>query len=207
MPSVLLDDLPAIYSQDPFLGQFLLAFEKLLLGINDTVTMPPAGVPSRPLGLEQIIAGMAMYFDPAATPAEFLPWLASWVALTLRADLDETHQRDFLARVVQRYRRRGTAGNMADLLSIFTAGRPVVTEDDAPFHFTVTIYLPSIATYNGPPNAYAAFIDRQTTIARALIELEKPAHTAYQLNSLFPSFQIGVHSTVGVDTLLGTAVP
>ena len=42
-------------------------------------------------------------------------------------------------------------------------------------------------------------------IARALIDLEKPAHTFYELIPVFPSMQIGRHSTVGVDTLLGTA--
>ena len=41
-PSELLQYLPAIYSEEPFLGQFLLAFEKILLGRDDS----PAGVPS-----------------------------------------------------------------------------------------------------------------------------------------------------------------
>jgi phage tail-like protein len=207
MTSQLLDDLPAIFRQDPFAGQFLLAFEKLLIGISDTAAYPSAGVPFRPMGLEQAIDQVASYFDPAATPAAFLPWLAGWVGLSLRADLDETKQRDFVARIVQRYRRRGTAGNLADLLSIFTVGRPVVAEDATPFHFTVTIYLPAQASFGGAPADYPAFIDRQTTIAHALIEMEKPAHTTYQLNPVFPSLQIGVHSTVGVDTLLGTATP
>ena len=35
-PSALLQYLPAIYSEDPFLGQFLLAFEKILLGRDDS---------------------------------------------------------------------------------------------------------------------------------------------------------------------------
>lgn len=35
-PSGLLQYLPAIYSEDPFLGQFLLAFEKILLGREDS---------------------------------------------------------------------------------------------------------------------------------------------------------------------------
>ena len=45
---------------------------------------------------------------------------------------------------------------------------------------------------------------RQIAITRALIELEKPAHTDYELDWIYPTMQIGVHSTVGVDTLLGT---
>jgi hypothetical protein len=35
--------------------------------------------------------------------------------------------------------------------------------------------------------------------------MEKPAHTYYTLEVVVPAFQIGVQSTVGVDTLLGPA--
>ena len=44
---------------------------------------------------------------------------------------------------------------------------------------------------------------REMEIARSLIELEKPAHTFYELTVNYPSMQIGKHSTVGVDTILG----
>lgn len=203
-PSRLLDDLPAIYSQDPFLGQFLLAFEKVLVGIDDGVALPDPGVSAPGKGLEQEIGGLATYFDPAQTPSAFLPWLAGWVALTLRADLTEIQQRGFLATIVQRYRRRGTMQNLVQLLSIFTVGQPVVTEDAAPHCFTVTIHLPPITAFPGQPAAYPPFIDRQITIAHAIISAEKPAHTSFTLNPVFPSLQIGVHSTVGVDTLIGT---
>jgi phage tail-like protein len=201
----LLDDLPAVLREDPFLGRFLVAFEKVLVGVDDGTPYPDPGVPARAAGIEQLVAGLAGAFDAATTPAAFLPWLASWVALTLRADLDEAKQRDFLAGIAQRYRRRGTLGNLVDLISILTVGRPTVTEDDQPHHFTISIVLPPQGGFAGSGADYADFIDRQTTISHALIELEKPAHTTYQLNPIFPSLQIGVHSTVGVDTLLGTA--
>ena len=204
--SRLLDDLPAICRDSPFLGQFLLAFEKLLIGIEDGVALPDPGVPSPGLGIEQMVAGLAHYFDPAQTPADFLPWLAGWVALTLRADLDESRQRKFLAGIAQRYRRRGTGQNLVDLIKIFTDGEPKVTEDAAPHHFTLQIQLPPQSAFTGKPADYPTFIDRQTTIAHALVEMEKPAHTAYQLDPVFPSLQIEVHSTLGVDTLLGAAV-
>jgi phage tail-like protein len=203
--SRLLDDLPAIFRDSPLLGRFLLAFEKLLIGIEDGVPIPDPGVPSPGQGLEQVVAGLSHYFDPAETPAEFLPWLAGWVALTLRADLDESRQRKFLASIAQRYRRRGTGQNLVDLIRIFTDGDPTVTEDESPHHFTLQIQLPPLGAFTGKPSDYPSFIDRQTAIAHALVEMEKPAHTTYQLNPIFPSLQIGVHSTVGVDTLLGTA--
>src|SRR5262245_3569813 len=103
-----LEYLPAIYQQEAevgrpnFLGRFLLAFEQMLTGLGD----------SNEPGLEEILdglvgsvsgatqlAGIHRYLDPGPklpdherAPAEFLEWLAGWVALTLRADLDELRQ-------------------------------------------------------------------------------------------------------------------
>ena len=208
-PSRLLRYLPAIYHEDPFVGQFLLAFEKVLLGRDDDVDFPPKG-------LEEIIDGLAALFDPRETPEEFLSWLAGWTALSLRADLDVSKQRDFIANIVQLYRWRGTKQNLQDLLSIFTVGIPKVTEvsaaefqihehstigedtyigGGAPHFFRVTIALPRATTQ---------VQERQMEIARSLIKLEKPAHTYYEPSFKFPSMKIGKYSTVGVDTLLGT---
>jgi phage tail-like protein len=223
-PSDLLQYLPAIYREEPFVGQFLRAFEKLLLGRDDGVATtdaprPAAGgeadaqetarrdrsvdrtLPDAPPALERTAAGIATYFDPHRTPADFLPWLASWTAFSLRADLEPAKQRDFIAHIIPLYRGRGTKRNLEQLLSIFTIGRPTVTEalggGDAPHFFSVTV-----ATAARPkPEAQ----QRQLAIVRALIELEKPAHTDFELKWDFPSMQIGKVSTVGVDTLLGTA--
>jgi phage tail-like protein len=172
--------LPAIYREQPFLGQYLWAFEQVLLD------------------LEQRVGGLPTLFDPTETRDEFLPWLSTWVAFTLRAGLEPNQLRAFLSRIVPLYRRRGTRQNLQDLLSIFTRGTPSIAEsgDGGPaHHFKVTLRLPS-ATPDGQR--------RQIAIAHALIELEKPAHTDYKLELLFPTMQIGVTSTIAVDTLLGT---
>jgi phage tail-like protein len=50
--------------------------------------------------------------------------------------------------------------------------------------------------------AGALSVARQSAIVQALIELEKPAHTDYELVLRYPTMQLGVHSTVGLDTLL-----
>lgn len=172
--------LPAIYREDPFLGQYLWAFEQVLLG------------------LEQEVGDLAKVFDPMEAREEFLPWLSSWVAFTLRSDLETSQQRAFLARIIPLYRRRGTKKNLQDLLSIFTTGVPNIVEpDDAgtPHHFGITLRLSGAAP---------EILQRQIAIAHALIDLEKPAHTTYELDLSFPTMQIGVTSHVGVDTLLGT---
>ena len=196
MSQRLLELLPAIYRQDAFIGQYLKAFEKLLLGIDDGVTL--AGV--TPRALEAQIDALAGTFDAHQAPEDFLPWLASWLALSLRADLSPAQQRDFLANTAQRYRHRGTLQNMTELLTLFSGGRPVVTEDDAPHAFTVTLFLPAVDS-----GARRDQVDQQLKIAHALIELEKPAHTVYTLNVSYPSMRIDSTSHVGVDTILGVA--
>ncbi len=198
------DLLPAIYAQHSFLGRFLLAFEQVLTGRDG----------EDPPGLEQTIAGIAQLCDPFAqsgflerlgasehTRDQFLTWLAGWVALGLRADWSAGQQREFLAQIVRLYRRRGTKDNLAELLRIYTRTLPVITEGDdvpaglsAPHHFHVTIHV--------VPDK--SEITRMEQIARALIDLQKPAHTTYTLRFEFTTMQIGVRSRIGVDTLLGT---
>jgi phage tail-like protein len=173
--------LPAIYRDTPFLRQYLGSFEQILTD------------------LESKIDGIADYFDPAKTPEGFLPWLSSWMAFTLRSDLSIKQQRGFLANVIPLYRRRGTKQNLLDLLSIFTVGTHTIVEGAAdgspqPYHFHVTISLA-----RSPPEMQL----QQGAIAKALIELEKPAHTQYDLVIDYPTIQVGVSSTVGQDTLIG----
>lgn len=208
-PSTLLDYLPAIYREDPFVGQFLLAFEKILLGRADDVSFPHQG-------LEETIANLAALFDPKQTPADFISWLAGWTAFSLRADLTPVQQRDFIAKIIPLYKRRGTKENLRQLLEIFTISKPTIVETGGA-EFQIGVHSTIGAdTYlsGGPPHFFrvtiplprldAATLSRQLEIARALIELEKPAHTTYEIEPVFPSMQIGIHSTVGVDTLLGT---
>ena len=216
-PSGLLQYLPAIYREDPFLGQFLLAFEKILLGRDDSpvedkpaedksgedksVEDKPAEPPDpdlNPKGLEQIVDGLATLYDPQLAPAEFLPWLSKWVALSLRADMTLDQQRDFLSQIVRLYEYRGTQANLVRLLKLFLVATPTVEVLDDPYTFHVRITLKE--------REKPGFVSRQKEIAYALIELEKPAHTKYTLDVNVPTLQIGVEgaSTVGVDTLLGT---
>lgn len=209
-PSKLLNYLPELHHTDPFLGQFLLAFEKVLLGLNDDIEFKFEG-------LETTIAKIPTLLDPQETPEEFLSWLAGWTALSLRADLKPEVQRNFIASIVQRYRFRGTKENLIQLLKIFTRGEPTINEPIvSAFQIGVSSMVGRDAYVGGGPAHFFQLTialsrdspeeqARQEAIARSIIELEKPAHTYYQLNIEFPSMQIGKHSTVGIDTLLGTA--
>ena len=208
--SRLLNYLPGIYRDSPELGQFLLAFEKVLLGDNDPAVR----------GIEEIIANLPDYFipnpkDPSAgkTPKDFLPWLAGWVAFSLRADIPEQKQREFIANMTELYRWRGTKKNMVTLFKIFTNREPTISEpadDSNPHFFTVLLNLSDLIA-----GKEQSEVDHQLEIAHALIRQEKPAHTRYLLIPLFPSFQIGLKAgegktnfstQVGKNTRLGVAM-
>ena len=207
--SSLLNLLPSIFSEGPFLGRFLLAFEHVLIGLD-------SGEPAPGEGLEETIAQIASLFDARETPEEFIPWLAGWVALGLRADWTVAQKRDFLAKIVPLYRRRGTKENLAELLRIYTGLTPVITGvDDTEFQIGVHSTIGKDTQIEGSPphrfrvratmpQAAPALKQRQIQIANALIELQKPAHTTYELFIGSNTLRIGVRSTIGRDTLVGT---
>ena len=212
-----LDDLPAIYRQEAtggrpdLLGRLLLAFEHVLTGVGD---------PQRP-GLEEILdgivdesgdtvmAGAHRYFTPGPTlpaeeraPAEFLEWLSGWVALALREDWREEERRRILAEIVPSYRRRGTPDGLKQVLAAFTgvsSNAITMIEDDEdggwpPHYFQVRVKVPGVLD-----------LARWRGVLEPIIDMEKPAHTYYDLHlSPTATMQVGVTSTVGVDTLLGT---
>lgn len=176
--------LPAVFQQNIFLGRFLLAFEQIL-----------SQSPSGQSALEEILDRVnEQYFDPDQTPAEFLPWLANWVAISLHPGWDETTRRHFLRQIVPLYRQRGTRAGLQKVLALYLqAGN--LSEGGS-----VNIYnnLP-----NFPPHFFQVLITyqqnlqdpdsklilaqrlemmRQVQLAvQAIIEQEKPAHTYYAL--------------------------
>ena len=168
LPRVFTPDLAR--GDDPFLGQFLLAFEAVLTGL-----------PDRP-GLQQAIDGVADLLDPATTREDFLPWLAGWVGLTLRADWDTATRRRFIREIVPLYRLRGTKDGLGRMLSLYT-GQPVEIDDDhaVPHFFTVALTL---------PQADPEQVRRIQEIARAIVDQEKPAHTFYALEVNTPTMRL-----------------
>lgn len=220
---------PVLREDDPADPGFL---ELLLAGLE--AVMSGAGDPEDP-GLEELLdgidgpdqialAGLERFFSPLPpeatafpdrhqAPAEFLAWLAGWVALSLRGDITEAQQRVLIANVVPLYRQRGTKAGLEQLLALYDVGA-VVEEDldamqigvhskigvdtrlggGAPHFFRVRASLPLT-----DPGTLAAMRRRLT----AIIDAEKPAHTFYTLVIETPTMQIGVRSTIGVDTMLG----
>ena len=213
--SQLLDYLPAIYREHPFLNKYLSAFEKILLGRDDGVKIPGE---TETRSLEETIDAIPSLFDPGNTPKDFLPWLASWAALSLRADLGEGERRGFVANTIQRYRRRGTKENLIELLKIFTQTTPEIDEDAVPSDDFKKRY-PQFETDKRPLHFFKVsvlltdptpeIVRHKREIAHAIIELEKPAHTFYELETRFSSMRIGDYTNkgkyranLGVDTFI-----
>lgn len=209
--------LPPIFQDSLYLDGFLLALEKMLsqAGPDD----------SRP-ALETVIAHSHRYLRPMPSgedqlqaPADFLPWLAGWVALTLREDWPEQTQRQFIREVVPLYRQRGTKAGMARLLQIYLGA-----DDESVFIYEQPDDFKFEAGTAPPPYFFQVAIKANTQetgeirriqqIAQAIIEQEKPAHTFYGLQILVPTMRLLSEDLaaklkqnpliLGQNTLLGT---
>ncbi len=198
--------LPSILQEDVFVGQFLRAFEKILSGLNETpsqekiITAQSKNVP----GLEEIIDNIELYFNPQQTPEEFLPWLAGWVALSLRDDWQVEVKRAFIRQIVGLYYKRGTKAGLIEILKIYlkNAGFGETVEvfdrfDNFPNYFQVQLTL-----NDRDPDKYW----RQAKIAQAIIDREKPAQTFYSLKILIPTMQLTTRSQPDEVTIINQTV-
>lgn len=204
-----LDSLPAWLRRDPRLGRLLLAFERILDGAD----LPEGTAEPAEPGLRRIVERLPSFLRPGPgepperrAPAEFVPWLARWVAVSLRDEWDDETRRRVVAEATQLYRLRGTREGLRRMIGVYV-GLPesvTIVEFTAVSHFfQVEVRLPS-----RDPQALARY-DRSI---RAIIDQEKPAHTFYGLRFAVPSMQIVHHPTpdrpglrLGVNTLLGSS--
>lgn len=166
-PSKYLQYLPGVYqggqpdSQAVFLGDFLKAFEKLLSDRAERPELETAGIKEIPVGIETILSQIQDYFNPFRTPPEFLKWLASWVAVTLREDTEwygeedlaakagkqsvplntdqHSRNRDLIHQIVQLYQKRGTKEGLIAYLKVYLGEQANITINDFPEPFCVGV--------------------------------------------------------------------
>lgn len=132
-PSSYLQHLPAIFAQDPYLGKFLRPFESLFGAYN------------------HLLADLNRFFSPALTDPEFLPWLATWVALVLDEEWDEADRRRLISEAVELYRWRGTVTGLQRFLEIYTGLIPEIRERRWPGGMQIGVASQIGGTH--PPNA------------------------------------------------------
>ncbi len=167
--------MPALYESDELMGRFLMLFESFWGPIDGHS--------------EQIWPS----FDPGTTPADLLPWLATWLDLALNERWPEAKRRKLLQAAIRLYRQRGTHHGLQEYLEIYTGARAQIVEhrarnfslgpearlgqgvalgvSNAPHTFTVQLALPA---------ALSDAAEARRSIEK-IIEAEKPAHTAYTL--------------------------
>lgn len=102
--------LPAVFVDDDFTQRFLSAFDTVLAPVFATLDCLDA------------------YLDPDTTPADFLDWLAGWVALALADQWPEPQRRDLIRQAVALQRWRGTPRGLADQVRLVTGGEVAVAD-------------------------------------------------------------------------------
>ncbi|SFY19512.1 phage tail protein I [Streptomyces atratus] len=100
--------LPALYADDDLAQRFTAGLDTVLAPVLSTLDNLPA------------------YFDPSLAPADFLPWLSSWVAADIDPAWPEELRRAVVARAVELHRRRGTRRGLIEHLRLcFDVGADV----------------------------------------------------------------------------------
>lgn len=106
--------LPAIYQEDEisrnFLERFLAIFETFFLETEET------------------ISAITRYIDPFATNSEFIPWLASWLAIIADENWEEQHIRQFISCAYNIFKKRGKREGIENIIELYTGTRPVIIE-------------------------------------------------------------------------------
>jgi phage tail-like protein len=194
-----------------------------------------------PDALDPVLAPVEQSADGRRITSDFLTYLASWLALTLDQNWPLAKRRQWVQRIVPLYQRRGTRAALDEYLAMFVGAQARVDEprgfvlgktDDVKRASTLGVdtflgvpayFFRVCINYGFPENvaqragiAAEPFdievwrIIRNST--RAIIDLEKPAHTYYQLDARTPGIILGFRqvngqpvkqrATLGVDTLI-----
>jgi phage tail-like protein len=106
--------LPAIYRGESPCGDFLLRFLSLFESFFAEV--------------ESSIDDLSQLFDTEAAPREYLPWLASWLALRLDEEWSEQEQRQAIASAFENYGRRGTLRGLGESLRSLAGVTAIIEE-------------------------------------------------------------------------------
>lgn len=173
--------LPQVYQVEGSEGDLLQGLLWIFQHLHDTVRVK--------------VEDMVSIFRPLEAPAEFLPWLASWIALHLEDDWDEEKKRRWLRYAPALYNIRGTRVALEKLLEIYVGVKPQIFENEWPdeaFRAGVTSEIGITSTILPPMNLNNCFIvelplspadvdEDQLIRIHRVIRAEKPAHCSYYL--------------------------
>lgn len=180
--SSLVQYLPQVYQQTALDGaSWLKGFLYIVQSLYD--------------GVSHRITRIHDLFDPRTTDPDFLPWLASWLAISLNPDWNTLQRRQMLMAATRLFPDRGTAKAIREFVRIYAGANVEIEENSWPFqgfrigvHSTVgddTVILP-------PMNLAHCFVVRLDKPAsktpedeiikiHQIIQNQKPAHSSYFL--------------------------
>lgn len=171
--------LPAIYQpgkpgESGFVTRFLWIFQHFFEDLNSKLD------------------NMHNLFRPYSVPSEFLPWLASWFAVSFRPGMDEAARRKILKQAVHLFGLRGTAWEIQEMVRLQTGLDIEIVEKPWPYRGVRagetrigedSMILPQM------PESYCFIVkvpvgydDMDLSTLLVLYEVlnsEKPAHTNY----------------------------
>jgi phage tail-like protein len=177
------------------------------------------------LQIDEKLESIHSFFDPRETPEAFLPWLGSWVAMSLHEGWSPARRREIILRAVELYRLRGTAPGLKLALQLFAEVDADIVEFAWPYpgfvvgkHAVIghqsTIARPVFTTQCFVvkiPAAKSAVSRERLRTVHSVIEAEKPAHAQYALEFLadeeqypeVPFLRMRTTGRIGVDARIG----
>jgi phage tail-like protein len=182
------------------------------------------------------------YIDPQATPDDFLPWLASWLALKYDDNWPRENFRKLLKKAPYLYKMRGTRKGLEEIISIFLESssdtksknmesqvleendfdkdkenQPLLAHEKSDYKFFIyenfqidrkdfsDDYKRLLCA---DPYAFCVLLNpryvdlQQYKIIKKIVQDEKPAHTVGNVILLQPWFYLGMHTYLGVNSVL-----
>lgn len=146
--------LPSIYSDDEFVGRFLLIFESMMAPIT------------------WHIDNFDLYLSPNVAGGEWLQWMASWFDVLLVPELPIARQRTILEQMGWLFLRRGTVSGIQRLLELYFGVSVEIIEDQL-CHFIVRL-----------PFSETDPLLSSETLIRRLIDAQCPSFAAYRLETV-----------------------
>jgi phage tail-like protein len=161
----IIEMLPGVYQEDEFT-------RRLTAGLDEVVA--PAF---------RVLDSLDAYVDPLLCPEDFLPWLASWVGISIDENWPLDKQREFISAAVSLFHWRGTARGLRQEVELLTGGHVEIAETGA-----VTASITPTGAI--PGEDYPRCTIRVTlpphspisdTSINLVIEAAKPAHVVHKI--------------------------
>lgn len=156
--------LPAVYLGDDFFEGFVRGFDDCLAPVH------------------AVAADIDAYFDPMLTPDDFLQWLGSWLGLSVNRRWPVQQRREFVAKAVSVFQKRGTVAGIAEAVELYTGVVPQVFDSGG--------VATSAAPHGSMPGAPRASVKVVITTSDSTIDANlvdrivadaKPAHVEHEV--------------------------